>query len=528
MRRFFSILFSRYFVSALLILFEIAILLYLVVGMGAYSALFFVFMLVVNLLVLLAIINAECNPEYRVTWIAIVLIVPIFGAIIYILFSRRRMSKGEARLAEAVISEMDLVRDNTSDFAELEGMSRAAAGRARAILGADRIAEVYSNTAARYYSMGREMYLDMLSDIRAAKEYVFLEYFIIDDGVMWRGIREALIECISRGVEVRLIYDDVGCMNTMPPNFAEQLIEDGIRAVRFAKVSPVVTVAHNNRDHRKICVIDGRVAYTGGVNIADEYIGERAHLGVWKDGGVRVEGEAAEGFLLLFLVSFDTSSGCMSDYTRYIRDLSRVGFTKNEELSPQMQTQEPNICDGGFYIPFGSGPRPLYPRSGGKRAILDTINQAESYVYITTPYLIIDFDLTEALAGAAERGVDVRIITPGVPDKRIVKIMTKSSYLGLISRGVKIYEYTPGFMHHKLLVSDDMYAMVGTINLDYRSLVHHFEDALWTYGSPIVGDIRDDIEATLAECHYVTAEEARLSLGERLIKCALRLFSPLF
>lgn len=512
MRKLFSVLFSRYMLSLLIILLEVGFLLYLVIEMSAYSALFLIFILLVNLAVLISIINADCNPEYRVTWMAVVLIVPVLGAVIYILFSRRRMSRREARIADEIIGEIDARRENPTELNELAQVSHLAAGKAMAILSRDRTAEVYCGTSARYYSMGEEMYRDMLSDISLAEKYVFLEYFIIDEGAMWDGIHAALVDCVGRGVEVRLIYDDIGCMKTLPPHFDRVLKEEGIRAVRFAPVTPIVSVAHNNRDHRKICVVDGRVAYTGGINIADEYIGARERFGVWKDGGVRVEGDAARGFVGLFLANYDISLGTVSDYDRYL-------------CSP---SESAGRGDGGFYIPFGSGPSPMYSRPVGKRAFLDIINQSERYLYITTPYLIIDFDLTEALCGAAERGVDVRIITPGIPDKPLVKVMTKSSYPYLMRHGVKIYEYTPGFMHHKLLVADDAYAVVGTINMDYRSLVHHYEDALWMYSSPIITEIRNDYMKTLTECHAMTKEEAALGAPEWLIKCALRLFAPLF
>ncbi len=562
MRKLFNIMFSRYTISALLILLEVWLLIYLVIEMSAYSILFLILMLIVNFAVFVSVITSSSNPEHRLSWLALVLLAPIVGALIYILFRRPKMSKKEARLGEGIIREMESYERGAGSLGALASRSPLAAGKARAILSEDRLARVYRGTRAEYYALGVDMYHDMLADIASAKMYVFLEYFIIEEGVMWDGIHKALLGCVSRGVEVRLIYDDVGCIKTLPPDFCARLREDGISAVRFAPVTPRVSAAHNNRDHRKICVIDGRVAYTGGVNIADEYIGERVRFGVWKDGGVRVEGAAAEGFATLFLLNYDLTARSVSDYGRYIgaasaadvgatsasdtdvgttftsgRDMCAEGLKEEkksaapeggESLSLASADREgEDISDGGFYIPLGSGPSPMYSRPVGKRAILDIVNQAKSYVYITTPYLIIDFDLTEALVGAVERGVDVRIVTPGIADKRIVKVMTKSSYGYLISHGVKIYEYTPGFMHHKLLVSDDTYAMVGTINMDYRSLVHHFEDALWTYGSPIIADIRADFINTLATSHLVTIDEARLGFGEWVIKCALRLFAPL-
>ena len=234
---------------------------------------------------------------------------------------------------------------------------------------------------------------------------------------------------------------------------------------------------HNNRDHRKIAVIDGRVAYTGGVNIADEYIGEKIRFGHWKDGGVRVEGGAAFGFTVQFLAAWA--------YTARSLDLPPVS-------SP---VYAPDFGDGGYYAPFCTGPYPLYD-SPGKNLFLNVINQARRYVYITTPYLIVDFDLTEALCCAAERGVEVRIITPGIADKRAVKVMTKSSYPHLLKSGVRIFEYARGFIHEKLLISDDLYAVVGSINFDFRSLAHHFEDAVFIYKAPSVLSMREEFLKT--------------------------------
>ncbi len=511
MRKLQSIIFSRYFFSALIILFEVGILAYLLVEISVYSWIFVLFAFIANIAVVVAVINAEYNPEYRVTWLAIVLFVPGVGALLYILFRRRTMSKKEVKIAKEAIRKIADVTNSIGALADLGESDPHAAGKAMSILDGDKTAEVYKNTDCRYYSWGKDMYSDMLADISRAEEFVFFEYFIISDGEMWQGIYKELLSCVARGVEVRLMFDDIGCMRTLPKSFLLQTRRAGINVSCFSPVSPRVSAVHNNRDHRKICVVDGKVAYTGGINIADEYIGEKIRFGIWKDGGVRIFGDAVAGFTALFLLLFDMNTREYSNYEKYIKPVEcKEEFTSN-----------------GYFIPFGSGPSPLYERQVGKRAYIDIINQATRYVYITTPYLIIDFDLREALVGAARRGVDVRIITPGIPDKKLVKVMTKSSYPYLVSGGVKIYEYTPGFMHHKVLVSDDIYAIVGTINLDYRSFVHHYEDALWIYRASAVIDAREDFRKTLADCREITKAETKLSLKERIIKWGLRVFAPL-
>lgn len=490
-----------------MILGEIGLLLYLIFTVSAYSIVFLVEVLIVNAMVLVAIINADYNPEYKVSWMAAVLLLPIVGALLYVLFHTRGMRREDERRAREVmvklekLDNLDIVREELPEVAE------EALGKARALIVSDPTASLYRG-ASRYYPSGEEMYSDMLLELSLAEKYIFLEYYIIAEGAMWEGILDILKEKAASGVEVRILFDDIGCMKGLPARYERQLSSFGIRAIRFAPASPRVSAVHNNRDHRKIMIVDGKVAFTGGVNIADEYINAIERFGHWKDGGVRLDGNAVFGFVKLFISTWDMAEGSQSDY---------------ESLLPAPS----EVSDGGFYIPFGSGPSPLYPSKVGKRAIIDIINQAKRYVYITTPYLIIDYDLTGALIGAEERGVDVRIITPGVPDKRLVKVMTKSAYPALISGGVRIYEYTPGFIHEKLIVSDDEYALIGTINMDYRSLVHHFEDALWIYKSPTVAAARAGFEATLAASSEVDPSSARLSFGEWVIKCMLRLFAPL-
>jgi cardiolipin synthase len=353
------------------------------------------------------------------------------------------------------------------------------------------------------------MYEAMLFDIRRAKKYIFLEYFIIEGGEMWNNILAVLEGKVKEGIEVRVMYDDIGCMRSLPSKYDKTLCEKGIRCVRSGPVSPRMSTAHNNRNHRKILVVDGEIAYTGGVNLADEYINKKKRFGHWKDGGVRVFGDAAIGFLKLFIASWDLSSSKFSDIRAY------------------MPTLPNNLGDGGFYLPFGSGPSPTYSRPVGKNAIMNVINQAQEYVYITTPYLVIDYDLTEALRNAAQRGVDVRIITPKIPDKRLVKVMTKSAYPHLIDAGVSIYEYTPGFIHEKCILSDDVYAIIGTINLDYRSLVHHYENALWIYGSPMVMDAKSGFLRTVESSELMNDKKVKLTLGEWILRNLIRIFAPL-
>ena len=509
MRRLFRIISSRYLICVLLILAELCGLVYVIAELSAYSIYFTLVATVINYAVLIYVINTDANPEYKLSWVCVILLVPIIGAVMFILFYRRKLGKGEIKRALTVRASL-LPLPNSCDGAlnELAELSPRAAGKALAVVGNDEMTSVYRGTASRYFGSGEDMYLSMLEDIRKAEHYIFLEYFIIADGEMWNGIYRELLTKVQNGVEVRLLYDDIGCMGTLPLHFDRQLQRVGIQARRFSKLTGRANTVHNNRDHRKILVVDGRICYTGGINIADEYINKKSRFGHWKDGGVRLEGEAAQGFARLFLLMWGFTVGRSEDCDEYFRHGC-------------------SVSDGGYYLPFGSGPYPLYKQQIGKRAIIDIINQAKQYVYITTPYLIIDFDLTEAMVGACMRGIDVRIITPAVADKKLIKLMTKSAYPHLMEAGVGIYEYTPGFIHEKLIVADDEYAIIGTINMDYRSLVHHFEDAVWMYRSPTVVRVREEFMETLSKSKKLNEADAKLNIIERGIRGLVRLFAPL-
>lgn len=510
LRKLCRVFFSRYAISALLIVVEVVLMTYLLVSATTYFYVFLALAYVFGASTLVSLINKDANPEYKVTWAVIILIFPVFGPVIYLLFYNRRMTRGESRLLRGSFSEMNNYRLSDEAFSSLMEEDSLAGGKALSILREDALSEVYKNTSAEFFSTGESYFESLLVDLAAAKKYIFLEYFIIESGSLWDSIHEILREKAAAGVDVRLIYDDIGCMKTLPAHYEIGLRLEGISAHRFSKVSARVSAVHNNRDHRKICVIDGKIGYTGGVNIADEYVNRKLRFGHWKDGGLRLVGDAVRGLTKLFLSSWDFTTKTVSDYEAILS-----------------QTESAQISDGGYYIPFGSGPAPIYRRPVGKNVFMNIINQAEKYVYITTPYLIIDYDLTEALCGAAHRGVDVRIITPGVPDKKIVKIMTKSSYPHLMEAGVKIYEYTPGFIHEKTLVSDDKYAIVGTINFDYRSLVHHFENAVWTYKSPIVSAAKAEFLHTVSVSERIDVRKSRLSFTEWLLRMCIKLFAPL-
>ena len=510
MRRLGRVLFSRYAVSAVFIALEVVGIIYIFFRASTYSYLAFTLAMLADILTILIVINMDANPEYKVSWLVIVLVLPIAGAVLFFLFYRRRLSRREVGLLRGSIGELSAYTDLDARD-ELSGRGDSTAcGSAEVLLSQSPMAMVYSGTESTFFSSGEEYFESLLADLRRAERYIFMEYFIVERGTLWDGIHAVLRERAAAGVDVRLVYDDLGCMGKLPHRYERVLLEEGIKCQRFSKLRPIATLAHNNRDHRKICVVDGRVAYTGGVNIADEYANLKQPYGVWRDGGLKIRGNAVEGLLKCFLSTWDFCSHTISDYEGLLA-------TVKASIQP----------DGGFYIPFGTGPYPIYRRPVGKNIILHTINRADEYLFVTTPYLVLDYDLTEALCNAAARGVDVRIVTPGVADKKAIKIMTKSAYPYLIAAGVKIYEYTPGFIHEKTLVCDDKYALVGTINLDYRSLMHNLECAVWLYDTPTVLSAREGIERTLEQCELISGVRSRLTFAEWAVRCWMKIFAPL-
>lgn len=517
MKKILKFTFSRYALSALFILMELAILVYFLFYGYTYSSVLVILAGAVDVLVIISLINRETTPEFKLTWLMVVTALPVVGGALYIIFSRRRLTRHEARLLRGIADgllgnkEASLEEDKTNqNLGKLSLISEAYAGRALSILKDDRLASLYCGCDAEYYDSGESFFDALAERISGAEEYIFLEYFIVEDGALWQRIYKVLLEKARLGVDVRMLYDDIGSMSTLPAGFDKRLRAEGIKCYRFAKVNARLTSSHNNRDHRKICVVDGKYAFTGGVNIADEYINERVRFGHWKDGGIEVRGSAAQGFARLFLLLYDFTAGCVSDYENLLR----------------RKTVSENGSEG-FMIPFGSGPAPAYSEQVGKNVFMNIIDTANRYLYITTPYLIIDYELTEALRSAAKRGVDVRIITPHVPDKKLIKIMTKGSYPYLLQSGVRIFEYTPGFIHEKLVVADDTLAVSGTVNFDYRSLVHHFEDGLWLFMHPEITKMRDSFLKTEESSHEILKEDARLGAFEKLIKDLVKIFAPL-
>jgi len=351
---------------------------------------------------------------------------------------------------------------------------------------------IYQNTQVTYFKIGEDFHKELLSSLTDVKQFIFMEYFIIEEGKMWNPIYNILKEKSKEGIKVYIIYDDFGCISTLDEKYYKKLNKDGINCIPSNKFSPVLSRIHNNRDHRKITVIDGLVGFTGGINLADEYINEKVKYGHWKDTAVKLEGEAVKSLTALFLETWNTQNLNQIDPREYL-DINY----------PQINTN--NNC---AIAPYGDGPEEFYKDNISKYIYLNMLHSAKKYVYITTPYLICDYEILNTLCVCAKKGVDVRIITPHIPDKKTVFWMTQSNYEFLIQSGVKIYEYTNGFIHAKQFICDDLYAICGTVNLDYRSLVHHFECGVWMYKTKCIKSMKEDFLDTLNISQKITKEKA--------------------
>ena len=504
----FRLLMSKYGFSIAIILIELFVIFGIILYMSQIAPLVWVSLVfMVSVATVIAIVNRSMSPESKVTWL-IVTFVPVFGPLLYLMFGERRLSKKELKQLQELNSIAFHENNGRQLHLQLQETDKSAYGIINALLHMDSNAEVYDQTDSQFFASGEEMWQQMLKDLKRAEKFIFLEYYIVEEGLMWDSMLEILEEKAAQGVEVKMLYDDIGCMVTLPGDYTVYLRSKGIYAHKFNKVIPRMTVAYNNRDHRKILVIDGQISYTGGINLADEYINHIERFGHWKDSGIRIDGPATQAFTRLFLMNWYINRGEISDFDQYhLENQTRSG--------------------SGLCIPYGSGPKPIYQMKVGKIVYQNLINQAEDFVYITTPYLIIDYDLTEDIKNAAMRGVDVRIVTPHIPDKKLIQLVTRGAYPDLLSAGVRIFEYTPGFIHSKQMIVDDRFAAVGTINLDYRSLVHHYENAVLLYKTESIADIRKDFEEIFEQSQEIFSDTINPTWYQMMIKEVTQLFAPM-
>ncbi len=471
--------------------------------------------LVVGAILAVYIINDKSNPSFKLAWIVPVLLFPVFGGFMYVFVhlqqGNRRMGR---RVTEVRKATAHYLTQDREVILEMEEKSLPCDGIAKYLWEVCGF-PAYANSEATYFPLGDYWYEAVIDEISRAEYFIFMEYFIIDHGVFWDGVLDILKEKAAQGVEVRVMYDGTNTVTCLPPDYPKELESFGIKCRVFNPIRPAMSTVQNNRDHRKILVIDGKTAFTGGVNIADEYVNKRVRYGHWKDNAVMLKGDAVRSFTVMFLQMWDAVDrhpvrDKIYDYDKWLE-------TKDIFKAPP---------HSGYFIPYSDSPLDNEPI--GHQVYLDIIYQAKSYVYIMTPYLILDQDMITALTFAAKRGVDVRIMMPHKPDKIYVFLLAHTYYPELIEAGVKIYEYIPGFVHAKTFVSDDIQGVVGSINLDFRSQYLHFEDAVYICDSPILADIKLDFERTLDKCEQMTMEKCRkFPVYERIAGSALRLIAPL-
>ncbi len=506
MRRFLQRALNRVVITAFIVLIQVVFFLLEILKWGNYYVGIAFVLRLLTVCAVIYIIWRPNNPAVKLAWVVPILIFPLFGGVMYLFFGHVIVPK---KLKESMGRTNALVQKNlVQDEAVREALVRedlAIANQSGYILKYAGT-PVWNHTASTYFADGLPYWEALLADLEQAQHFIFLEYFILGEGRMWNTVLEVLERKAREGVEVRLMYDDVGSVFLLPKNYNEIIEKKGIKCVAFNRLVPFLSLVLNNRDHRKIVVIDGRVGYTGGINMADEYINDVHPYGDhWKDTGIRIEGEAVWNFTVMFL---NMSRYTEEDYGRY-----RYHF------------KEPVLAKG-YVQPYMD--TPLDDEILGENVYLNMIGNARKYVYIYTPYLVTDNEMITALKLASKRGVDVRIVTPGVPDKKFVYSLTQSNYQNLIEAGVRVYQYTPGFIHAKCVLSDDEAAIVGTINFDYRSFYHHFECGVFLYRADAIGALKKDMEETFAVSEQITLEWCRDKFVKiNVIGPILKLFSPL-
>lgn len=512
MKKLLSKLFGRLGITLIIIVLQILWIAYALYEAGVLYPYISIALRVISLIVSLYIIHKDMRPHNKLSWIFLVLFLPVLGCPCYFIFGRSEMTRRARNYLANLQSFVEPMRETSPEVeAHLKETSTVAFKQMSCPWNVSRY-PAYMEKDSTYYNSGEAMFADMMADIRNAKEYIFLEFFIMKQGIMMDTLVAALEEKIKEGVHVRLIYDDMGCIDEFPPKYYKTLQEKGIHVACFNPFRPLLSVIMNNRDHRKIVVVDGKVAYTGGLNIADEYINAIERFGYWKDAGIRITGDSVWSFTTMYLEMWSFVTKGSEDYSRF------KSLEKNDSALIQ--------SGKGFVQPYGDSP--LDKKYLTEAVYLNLINHARKYVYIFTPYLIIGSELATALINAARSGVDVRIVTPAIPDKKLVFLLTQANYENLIRGGVKIYQYTPGFIHSKCFVVDDEYASVGTTNLDHRALYLHFECGVLLYKTDSVLDVRKDAEATFAVSRQIMLEDcANKNFFYQQFLSIMQLFSPL-
>ncbi len=508
MKRIINLLTSRHIVISIIILMQLAFMIILIYRLSEAVLVLNQILMVISIVIVIYMVNQKVNPSYKLVWGILILTFPLFGGLFYLLFGNKKVPKELQRNILASIQEtVPLLEQDSKVLHDIEEENREVYNQFQYVIKSSYF-PVYKNTKLTYFKLGEEKFKAMIEELKKAKHFIFIEYFIVENGIFWDTILEILEEKVKEGVLVRFMFDDAGCTQTLPPNYAKQIEAKGIECSVFNPLHPKLVIQMNNRDHRKITVIDNRVAFVGGINLADEYINEKVLYGHWKDTAMMIEGEAVWSFTVMFLQFWKyLSKGNHQDYLKY-------------------KLKTPMIEEGGFVQPFSD--TPTDDEEVGLNIHLNLISKAKKYIYIHTPYLIIGYEMEKALTLAAKSGVDVRIVLPHHPDKWYAHLVSQSNYQVLINSGVKIYEYLPGFMHSKMIISDDQMGLIGTVNMDYRSYYMHYECGILIYKHKVLKEMKKDYLETLHQCELITKEKIdQTSWFKKVAQAILNLFSPL-
>ena len=463
---------------------------------------------IVALIIFFKIVNKDEDPEFKIPWIVGMLLLPLFFSVLFLIFGNHGLNKRDRLIVDATRNAYNahfkLNRREEKEYKEELGRAMGTFKYIKNItqLGA------HQNNRVTYYKNGETFFPALIEGLKEAKEFIFIEFFIIADGKEWSAVTEILKQKAAEGVEVKIVYDDMGCSGTISGSTPRKFRKLGIDCRKFHPFRPILSGVYNNRDHRKIVVIDHKMAFTGGINLADEYANEIKRFGYWKDTMVKIEGSAINNLIATFLQNYNLCAGQISDYNKY------------------MMYNYPKFDEDGYVMPFGDGPGGIDDALIGEQTYINMLHYATKSVYISTPYLVPTYQLIDAMRNAAFRGIDVNLILPGIPDKKAVYAVAKSNFRYLLDAGVKIFIYKPGFNHMKTMLVDDELAFVGTINFDFRSLVHHFECGALLYKNPCMKDIRKDFDEMISQCEQVPTNY-KLKRGTRWFCSIVKLITPL-
>lgn len=513
------VIFGRTFFILLMVVLQLAVIVWGALYLSQYLVYYLVAFWIAGMILTISVVNRRDNVAFQTAWIVLMSSLPIFGGLLYLFIQSqvgsrlivkrqreiRERTKKYGRQKESVLEE---VRDGSG--------TAALASYVENVIGLP----ISRLDDATYYPSGEEFFETLLQELESAEHFIFLEYFIIQEGEMWGQVLRILHEKVRQGVEVRVLYDGMCMFDKVPVSYAKEVNAIGIKCKVFAPLRPALTSRQNNRDHRKILIIDGRVAFTGGVNLADEYINKQERFGYWKDNAIRLKGNVVQSMTLLFLQMWNTDERQEDEYEQYLE------VPQEWKDSWRERGLVPAVSGGGYALPYASSPNE--GENIAENVYLDIINRAERYVHIMTPYLVLSQEMRNALCFAAQRGVEVIILMPHIPDKKYAFALAKTYYSELLDAGVQIYEFTEGFLHAKTFACDDVKAVVGSINMDFRSFYLHYECAVYLYQAPVIADIEDDMQKTMARSQKITREDVKKrKLGTKMMGAVMRLLAPL-